>query len=148
MKYLLTLLLICGTMLCVNAKNYKINRNEQIRPFELKIEKIHIHGNDALIFVKIKQIQRYSYNVSFADIYLVTPGNPDGVKGKLESWNDDTKIYRDEKTVSDEEWEEFTLAFPAAGILEAPSFTLKIGNVLDRNKTELIVPDIVIKNKK
>lgn len=146
MRYLLTLLVICSALL-MQAKDYKIDRKERVQPYELKIEKFQVKGPNALLYVKIKQQKRFSYNVSFDNCYITLPGQADSIKGTLTKWNDEKKIYRNEKPVSDEGWEEAVISFPVSGIFEAPSFDLMLGNILDRKRTELRFKSLVIKNK-
>lgn len=145
-KYLLTLILFC-TSIMANAQEYKINLKERLRPYEIKIEKVKVQVTETVIFLKIKQQERFSYSISFADCAVFTPSNPTGVKGKLNSWNEDKKIHQDIKTINDEDWEEFTLSFPTHEFISAPYFDLKIGTVQDRKKTELTVLNIRIKKK-
>lgn len=146
MRKALTLLFLCSFIL-LQAQNLKLNYKAEIRPFSFKIEKVKIIDDQAVFFIKVKQHKNFSYSISFEDCYISTASNPEKIKGKLSTWNDDKKIYRNEKTISDEDDEKFTLTFPVPNIINEPKFDIKIGNILDRDKREIIFKDIKTKKK-
>lgn len=139
---LLTLLCICFVL---QAKSIKINYKNQVRPFTIKIEKIDITDSGAVVYAAVKQQQNFSYGISFSDYYIKTPLNSEPVKGTLQTWNNEKKVWSESKPMSDNKEEKFTLFFPIQNLSDAESFDIKIGNIEDRKKTELFFKDIPIK---
>ena len=146
MRYLLSLILICCTIL-LQAQSIKLKYEAKVKSCTFKVEKIKVENNQTLVFLKIKQRQNFSYSISFAECSISTPSAPDGVKGVLKGWNDEEKIWRDTKTISDQDWEECTLAFPSTDILNSQQIDLMVGRILDRDKTEILFKGISLKKK-
>lgn len=147
MRQLITFAFICMGLLLM-AKGVKINVKEEIKPYTIKVEKVEFDKGKALIFCKIKQQQRFSYSIEFADCAVITSSNPSGIKGELVHWNDDKKIPFTCKPISDAKNESFVLSFPEESIPMTGIFDLKIGTVLNKDKKDLIIRNLSIdKNK-
>ena len=148
MKAYLTLFFIAISIIFGSAKGIKVNFKGIVRPYTVKIEKIESVDNETLVFVKIKQQKNYSYSISFEDCYIApSDGSGTPIKGHLKIWNGDKKNIRDTKTVSDSDEEKFILSFPGINLSEIQNLNIKIGNILDRKKTEIIFTDIPLTKK-
>lgn len=146
MKYLLSLMFVCCATL-LQAQSFKPKYEANVKSCTFKVEKIKVEDNQTLVFLKIMQRKNFSYSISFEECTIFTLSAPDGVKGVLKGWNDENKIWRDTKTISDKDWEECTLAFPSTDILNSQQIDLKVGRILDRDKTEIIFKGISLKKK-
>lgn len=146
MKQIFLLLFICSTLF-VSAKGFKINVKTEIKPYTIKIEKVENIDGKTLVYGKIKQQNRFSYSVEFRDCAIITSSNTVGVQGSLVGWNNDKKIPFTMKTISDQKEESFILAFPEGTIPETGNFNLKIGTAQNKNKTELIIPNLSLQMK-
>lgn len=143
--------LIIAICLCVSllafAKGIKLNYKAQVKPYNVKIEKVEFKSGKALLYGKIKQQNRFSYSVDFSDCYLTAPSRSSAVKGELVEWNDNKKITNFTKTISDQNNEEFIISFPAADFPESGQMDLHLGTILDRNKTPLLIEAIPLHKK-
>lgn len=146
MRYIATLLLMC-CMLSASALRLKINCKDEIRPIKYKIERAEIKDGETTISIKLLQRKNFSYNVAFDDCYIIVGHSGEPVQGKLTSWKEDRKPPIHPQYISDEDEVELKLTFPGTELSTASDFTLKIGTIQDRNKTELLVTDIKIKKK-
>lgn len=146
MKQILFILFLCYGLL-LSANEIKINSKTEIRPYTIKIEKIEYHGNNAFVYGKVKQQERFSYSISFEECLIVSSEIPQGVKGELIKWNDDKNVTTKIKTISDKSEEKFILEFPLEAIPTTGYFSLKIGTALNKNKTPLIIEKLTIQKK-
>lgn len=140
--FLITFALCC---LCIQAKDLKINRKAHIKSISINIEKVEKTDYGTIVHVKVKQQENFSYGISFSDVYISKSNQTNPTRGTLNSWNGNSKIEYDTKNVSDQNFDKFTLTFPGFFISEGDVFDIKLGNLLDRNKTDLILKDIQIK---
>lgn len=147
MKYLILSTLMMLSSMLAFSQNIKINYKGEIKPYTFKIEKAEVKNDDTVFTIKVKQQERFSYNISFQDCWLSFGNSSDEIKGSLKSWNDNKKIGSFPKPISDQKDEIFTLSFPGTDILYADEFNIKIGNIQDRLKTELIFNNIKLKKK-
>ena len=127
----------------MEAKSHKINHKSNVSSISFKIEKAEYKDEHTTIIVKVKQKQNFSYNISLTDIYIL-PSNHyvDTIRGKLINWNNHKNPNPSNIPVSDENEELLILSFPGDVITDNPAFDLKIGNIMDRKKTELLFKDI------
>lgn len=146
MKQILSIFLAM-TAIMLQAKDIKIDYTGVVMPFVFKIEKMNVVDTETVITIKVKQRSNFSYSISFADCYVTIPSTNETVKGDLTSWNDDNKIYRKEQTISDQEDERFTLTFPTTILPECGPFDIKIGNILNKDKTPILFNGISAKKK-
>lgn len=147
MKHILFLLVFICSALSLSAKVFKINVKTEIRPYTIKIEKVGTFSGKVLVFGKIKQRERFSYSVEFGDCAIITSSNTDGVQGELVEWNEDKKIPFTMKPISDKKEETFVLSFPDGSIPLTGKFDLKIGTAQNKNRTELIIPNLSLQKK-
>lgn len=148
MRHLFFILLSLSLAATLNAKGIKIDCKTVIKPYTIKIEKTETIGDQQYVYGKIKQQERFSYSISFEDCYVTSDNNSTSVtQGELIKWNDDKKVGNKIKTISDEEDEEFILAFPAGTIPDSGKFNLKLGNIQDRQKTDIVIYDLELKKK-
>ena len=146
MKQIFLLLFICCS-LSLSAKGVKINVKTEIKPYTIKIEKVETVNGKTLVYGEILQQKRFSYSVEFGDCAVITSSNPNGVQGNLVGWNEDKKIPFTMKTINDKKEEKFILSFPEGTIPQAGSFSLKIGTAQNKDKTELIIPNLSLQKK-
>ena len=150
MKKFITLIFIVLGISILNAKDltYKINNSTEIKPYNIKIEKVVNDGEHLYVYGNIKQFPRFSYSVSFDENNLKIETSSNTYKGKLIQWNDIKKITSFDKTISNEKEEAFVLEFPIDAITETGSFNLQIGLTLNKNRTPLIIENLSIEKKK
>lgn len=146
MKYFLTFIALFLAF-CLNAQNVRPNHRIEVKPFTVKIDKIEAKNGVTTIQGKVKQQKRFSYGISFADCAIITDSAPDGIKGELVKWND-KKSKKSDKNVSDEDFDKFVLTFPGNEVFSNATIDLRLGCILDRDRTEILVKDIRIKKKK
>ena len=146
MKHILLLFFICSSIL-LSAKGFKINIKTVIKPYSIKIEKVENLGGKTLVYGEIKQQERFSYSVEFADCAVITSSNANGIAGELIEWNNNKKIPFTMKPISDKKEESFVLAFPEGSIPETGKFDLKIGTTQNKNRTELIIQNLTLQKK-
>lgn len=144
MRTIFLSLFICVACL-LSAKSFKINQKTDVKPFSIKIEKMEVLPNETVFHIKVKQQNNFSYSIDFEDCYVKTSADSEPIKGELKTWNDDKKIYRTVKTISNEDDEKLTLSFPTIDIPHTQPFTLKIGDIQNRDKTEIIIKDLKTK---
>lgn len=140
MKKIITLLFVCCCLI-LQAKPIKTNKTVEVKSMTVKIENAKIFDNAFFIYGTIKQQNKFSYSVSFEDCRLITEDNPKGTPGKLIKWNDQ-KVTTDIKQISDKKADKFIIAFPIESIPENGSFDIKLGVIQDKNKTDIIVPNL------
>lgn len=145
MRIVIVSIMVIFTSLFAFSQNVKINYKGEIRPYKFKIEKAEVKNGETTVIIKVKQQERFSYNISFEDCWLSVGNSSNEIKGSLTSWNDNKKPNNYPKPVSDQDDEKFTLTFPGSDILSANEIDIKIGNIQDRSKTELIFRDIKLK---
>ena len=145
-KYLVLMCLCLGLGLSLCAKEtYKVNVKKEIKPYTIKIDKFQLDGDIAYLYGTVKQYERFSYSISFEDC-AVSSNNGQSIRGKLYEWNGNKNIENTTKTISDVNAEKFILEFPKEAFSEGSGpYVLKLGNKLDREKTELILKDLQIK---
>lgn len=146
MKYIFLLLSLCCCLI-VSAKGIKINIKTEIKPYIIKIEKVENLDGKTLVYGTIKQQNRFSYSIEFGDCAVITPSNIDGIQGNLVGWNDDKKVPFTMKPISDQKEESFVLAFPEGTIPETGNFSLRIGTAQNKDKTELVIPNLTLQKK-
>ncbi len=144
MRTFFTIIMLC-IMLAVQAKPMKVNYKFDQKPFSFKIEKVDVVDGKTVVYIQVKQFSRFSYNISFEDCVLYTAKDPEGVKGELTGWNEDKKIPSAVKPISDEEFEKFQLTFPSASLAKGATFKIKIGNIQDREQTEIVAENVSIR---
>lgn len=145
-KHILLLLLVCNSLV-VYGKSFNINFKMEIKPYTIKIEKVENVDGKTLVYGKIKQQKRFSYSVEFGDCAVITNANTDGIHGDLIKWNNDKKIPFTIKPISDMMEESFVLSFPEGTIPQTGNFNLKIGTAQNRDKTELVIPNLTLQKK-
>ena len=147
MKKLSTLLIVLFCTL-MTSQAIKINSKTEIKPYYFKIEKIEYVGDKSFIYGKVKQQERFSYSISFEDCLIISSENPNGVQGRLVEWNDNKKFNGPERPISDSHEEKFVLEFPKDAVPVNESFSLRIGTMLNKQKTPLIIENLSIQRKK
>ncbi|MDE6266537.1 MAG: hypothetical protein K2M07_04200 [Muribaculaceae bacterium] len=145
MRNIFALIFICLGLSLFAKDTYKVNIKREFKPYSVKVEKVKYVDNEVLVFCIIKQYPRFSYSISFTDCFLATEIGAEKVQGKLVEWNDNKKISSMDKTISDRNDEHFVLEFPMTSIPLSGKFELKIGNILDKHRTEFILKDLEIK---
>lgn len=146
MKNILTIVLLCCAILA-GAYDYKVNRDIKIKTYDVKIEKIEVKNGETVVYGKVKQKRNFSYNISFEDCYLTLDNYDYKTAGTLRSWNDEKKGLKNPKPVSDQRFEKFTLSFPGTACADARTITIKVGNIQDRQKTEIIFRDVILRKE-
>lgn len=145
MKYLLSILIFCSCIFYINAEKFRVNYKESIKPFNFRIEKVEVKNGETYVYCKVQEFKNFSYNLSFEDCYLIIENVSDIIPGKLTAWSDDKKVTQYVKSVSDENDEKFVLTFPGTDISNVKTFGIKIGNIMDKKKTDIIFKDIKIR---
>lgn len=131
----------------LSAKEVKINSKAEIKSFKITIEKAELVYKQVLIYGIIKQKPRFSYSVAFDSCGIRNPYTPDTIPGKLVLWNGNRKISSTIKLISNDDSDSFILAFPEGVLPETGLFDLRIGTIQDRDKTQLIIPDLSLQKK-
>ncbi|MDE6483907.1 MAG: hypothetical protein K2L14_00735 [Duncaniella sp.] len=144
MRIIISLLLIFCSY-AMQAKNLKVNRKEEIKSIKLNIENVEPTQSGSIVYVSLIQKKNFSYNISFSDIYLSIPNESIKIKGKVFEWDNDRKAVSDTKSISDKEKSSMSIWFPDITLSKDDTFDIKIGDLLDRNRTELIVTDVKAK---
>lgn len=142
---LIVVFLFCAIF--ADAQSFKVNRDTRLKSYEVKIEKIEVGNGETVVYGKVKQKRNFSYNISFDDCYILLDNTEDKVEGVLRSWNDEKRGLKNPKPVSDQNFEKFSIVFPGIACADAGIITIKVGNIQDRQKTEIIFHDVTLTRK-
>lgn len=143
MRTIFSIIMLC-CMLTVQAKPMKVKQSCDVETFSFKIEKVDVTEWETVVYIKVKQKENFSYNISFKDCILYTEQKPEGVKGELTAWNGDKKITSAVKPISDLSYEKLELTFPPVSLKKGDSFKILIGKVQDRKKTDIVIENVNI----
>ena len=147
MKKLFTLLLLCVT-LTVIAKPIKLKYKTEVMPFTVTLTHIVPFGENYAVFGKIKQKAPFSHMVDFSDIEIRSQGDALTYKGFIQKWNNRMKFEDYIFPIGDEIEEEFCIQVPKESIPFGEKFDMKLGNLYNSQRTDLVIKDIFIKAPK
>lgn len=145
---MLSLALLCVWLMMFAKGDIKFKVKEIINPYTIKIEKIGNDGKNILLYGSIKQKSPFSYSVDFSDCALIYDDGTESISGTLFKWNEDLKIPFLTKPISDKKEDNFIIAFPPDSFENDRYFSLKLGTVQNKNRTELIIKNLILHPQK
>ncbi len=144
MKYIISIILAL-IVITANGQKVKIKRKIEMHPYKFNIEKAEVKDGNTIIYFKVQQKERFSYNILFDECIMNTDNLSSEIRGSLNTWNDDNRVNELPKSISDQKEESFTVRFPGKEILDASQLTIKLGTIQNKNKTPIIFENIKIK---
>ena len=144
MKYILSIILAL-VVVTASGQKVKIKYKTELHPYKFQIEKAEVKNGHTIFHIKVKQKERFSYNILFDECLLSLNNLSTEIKGNLSTWNDDKRVNGFPKPISDQKEESFTISFPGSDILGATQFTIRLGTIQNKNKTPIIFDSVRIK---
>ncbi|MCM1029605.1 MAG: hypothetical protein NC342_03275 [Pseudoflavonifractor sp.] len=147
MKTLIYLTVVLTIIIITTTSAIKVKYTEKIDPYYFKIEGVET-GNGVTTF-KLKVWQEGMRTVKIVldeTPYLFLDGYEEGIPGDVVKWGKQQNISSAPKVVG-EKPVKFEVIFPDTIILFSSKFDLKLGYVVGRDTSELILRDVPVKQK-
>ena len=144
-QILISILFLCLPCL-LSAQTFKLHQTNTIVSYVIKLDRMVQTPFGVKLYGNIKQKKNFSYNFSLDECAIILP-NGEIIPGRVQKWNDKKDPSIVNQPISDSYSEHFIIVFPDLNIVDISELDLRLGTVLDRDKTPIILKDIRLKKK-